>query len=69
MQTLLGSKADLGWLAKVHGIRGATRYKVVVLYGNEDAPDRVELFAKDDYRCVPVVYVADETGTLRKEET
>ena len=51
---ILKSRSDLAWLHDVHGvdIKGV---KLAVIHGNEDSPERVELFERDHYQCVPVV--------------
>lgn len=60
----LGDIESLKWLAEVHNV-AAEGYRAAILYGNEDCPDAVELYAKDDYRCKPTVYVYnEETSTL-----
>lgn len=63
-QTLLQSAEDLEWLRDVHKV-WVDACAVAILYGNEDCPERVELFAKDHYTRRPTVYVADESGVLR----
>jgi hypothetical protein len=63
MQTFLETAEDMLWLADTHKV-GVSGYVVAILYGTEDCPHRVELFAVNDYRCEPTVYVADDSGTL-----
>lgn len=63
-ETFLNSTEDLTWLHEVHNI-STDGYVCAILYGNEDAPDKVELFTRDHYK--PTVYVADDDGNLKKE--
>lgn len=65
MATPLNTYDDLLWLEDVHKIGMATQYAVAVIHGNEDSPTKVELFARNHYKCRPTVYTADETGVLR----
>lgn len=64
MTKFLNSVEDLKWLGEVHKVSTAG-YACAILHGNEDAPDKVEVFARDHYKCKPTVYVADENGDLR----
>lgn len=57
--------ADLEWLQEVHGVE-TTGAEVALLFGNEDAPDRVEVYEVDDLFCAPTVWRADTDGTLRR---
>jgi len=61
---ILTEPEDLKWLNETHNV-STYGYKVAVLHGNEDYPTKVELFAKDHFRCKPTVYEPDEDGTLR----
>lgn len=53
--TLLTTRQDLRWLAEVHAPIAAAGYRIVILYGNEDSPSEVHLFARDHYRCKPTI--------------
>lgn len=60
---------DLDWLQTVHNISvRSAGYTCAILYGNEDSPSKVELFAKNHYKSKPTVYEADENGILRLKE-
>ena len=61
--TILESADDLQWLFEVHGI-DARNCKIVYLYGNEDAPDRVLAYLVNDYLCEPIEYIQNEAGEL-----
>ena len=63
-QTILETEEDLKWLSEVHHVYTA-EYTFAVLYGNEDAPHKVELYAENHYKCKPTVWEADEEGILR----
>jgi hypothetical protein len=45
---------DFDWLKEVHEI-DTDGYALATLYGNEDAPTRVELFKANHYLCEPIV--------------
>ena len=63
---------DLLWLEDMHGVDiftseyGSKRAAVAVLYGNEDCPVKVEVYAENDYRANPIrTYSIDnDTGNL-----
>jgi len=71
-QTFLGLKIDdkdkdtwdnhdnMTWLAEVHLPIAAAGFECAILYGNEDSPEKVELFARNHYKCKPVVAEYDE---------
>lgn len=64
--TVLDTREDLDWLTDVHGVE--TKDAVIaVLHGNEDCPEKVEVYAHDDYRTEPVVWIADEEGDLHEK--
>ena len=66
MTKFLNSAEDLTWLNEVHNVSTAG-YVCAVLHGNEDAPDKVEVFARNHRNCNPIVYIADENGDLSLE--
>lgn len=63
METFLETPGDMEWLAEVHWPL-AWRYKKAILYGNEDCPTRIELFAVDRFGCRPTVLEPDKNGKL-----
>jgi len=66
--TQLREPDELVWLQDVHGIPTDSKCAIAYLYGNEDAPEKVEVYAEDDYRCKPVVYRLNADGIMRREE-
>ena len=62
----LSTQEDMQWLNDVH-YEGASEYKVAILYGNEDSPDKIELFSEDRFDCKPVVLVPDDNGDMQLE--
>jgi hypothetical protein len=65
--TNLCTKADLDWLFEVHlpaHWDRRPRVKLAVVHGNQDWPDKAELFEQDHYRCKPLVFEANEFGIL-----
>lgn len=65
--TVLDDAEGLKWLTDTLGIP-TEGYAVAVIFGNDDAPERVEVYPVNDYRSVPTVYVADEWGILTIQE-
>lgn len=65
LQSFLNTKQDLIWLRDVH-LKNVFYLQLdfvsAILYGNEDCPDRVELFKKNHWRCIPKVYIRTENG-------
>lgn len=74
-ETILENREDLEWLRDVHGVdiftERAKRAVCAIIHGNEDCPERVELFDRNHYRAKPFrVYVLnEETRVLEIEET
>ena len=75
--TILEDKQDLEWLRDVHGVdifkdsgRNQGRAVCAIIHGNEDCPERVELFDRNHYKAKPFrVYVLnEETRVLEIEE-
>jgi hypothetical protein len=60
----LDTTEDLKWLQDVHKIPNATDYKAALIYGNEDSPSKVELYARDHYQCPPAVFEPNQDGDL-----
>ena len=56
----INSPEDMAWLADVFNLPNV--FGSAVIYGNEDAPDRIDLF----YNAVPEVYQAPDS-TLTPE--
>ncbi len=63
-EAFLETTQDLKWLQEVHKIPTALEYRFAILYGNEDAPTMVQLFAKNHYQCQPTVYSSNTEGNL-----
>jgi hypothetical protein len=64
MTTFLETPEDMAWLADVHTPL-ARAYLCAILHGNEDAPNKVELFAANHYKCKPTVLAPNEEGNLK----
>jgi hypothetical protein len=68
------SLEDMKWLADVHKIdiyhpKTHARAILVIIYGNEDCPSKVELFSRDYYKAKPFrVYVSDSDGKLIEQK-
>lgn len=63
-QSFIEVRDDLEWLRDVHGI-DIENVAVAVVWGNEDAPSKVETYAENHVDCKPRVYLADNDGNLR----
>src|SRR5512146_246266 len=73
MNTFLDSVDDLQWLKETH-LKNAgplPSFVCAILEGSEDCPDRISLYAVNDYRCAPWTYVREETadGGFRYKST
>ncbi len=66
-ETFLSTRDDMKWLKDVHKIKA----KSAVLYGNEDAPTKVEAYSmrSPTVSDIPVVYVQDDNGDLVRSST
>ena len=63
MRTFLETTRDMLWLKETHKI-STEGFKCAILTSREDCPEKVELYEVNDYRCKPVVYIADGDGRL-----
>lgn len=74
MQTLLNTSEDMSWLWETHCKAYASHkasFLSAVLHGNEDSPNKVELYRKQSplVSDVPLVLVADSESNLVPECT
>lgn len=67
-QTAINTADDMRWLREVHLPRLPSKYKSAVITGNEDYPDRIEVYERRDPRVtdVPAVFKADDAGVFRE---
>jgi hypothetical protein len=56
----------MDWLRNVHGIDTVDAV-AAILFGNEDAPERVEVYLVDDYRSTPIVWLGMSDGKMVKQ--
>ena len=61
----LTRKNGMAWLEEVHGVPKG--HECAVLYGNEDDPDKVLLYAYNDASCIPLLLVRNEQGKLSEQ--
>ncbi|MDQ3300608.1 MAG: hypothetical protein M3619_28845 [Myxococcota bacterium] len=56
------------WLRDVHLPRLPAKYKSAVIVGNEDYPDRIEVYDRRDSHVtdVPVIFKADDEGVFKE---
>lgn len=71
MEHLLTESSDFDWLFSTHlQAYDNLRERVVIAHitGNEDSPERVELFSVNHYLAVPyAVFTQNEQGNLVQE--
>lgn len=60
MISFLETADDMKWLKEVHGIDA----KFAMLYGNEDAPTKVEVFTENHIDMMESIWLPDESGKL-----
>jgi hypothetical protein len=67
-QTAINTADDMRWLREVHLPRLPAKYRSAIIVGNEDFPDRIEVYERRDPRVtdVPVVFKADEDGVFKE---
>jgi hypothetical protein len=63
MIVFLETPEDMAWLVEMH-CAVARNYACAILHGNEDSPNKIELFARNDVRCKPTVLEIDENLNL-----
>lgn len=66
--SFLETPEDMAWLAEVHTPL-AKGHACAIIHGNEDAPSKVELFARNHYQCVPTVLEPDADYNLKVTQT
>lgn len=64
---MLETREDLEWLSKVHGI-DTHLFAGAALYGNEDSPERVELYTSNNTITKPVVYIRYNGKIVRQKD-
>jgi hypothetical protein len=67
--TFINDKEDMGWLKDVHVKNLPNTAKSAIIYGNEDCPDKVEIFdsEKPHYQDKPIMtLVIDDDGNLKE---
>ena len=67
-QTAINTADDMRWLREVHLPRLPAKYKSAIIVGNEDFPDRIEVYERRDPRVtdVPIVFKAAEDGVFKE---
>ena len=68
MITYLDTEASMAWLQEVHEVP-SLGCACAMIHGNEDAPEKIELFAINDYRCPPDTYVPANGGGYTLQTT
>lgn len=66
-QALINTADDMRWLRDVHLPRLSSKYKSAMIVGNEDYPDRIEIYERRDPRVsdVPVIFEANAEGIFQ----
>ena len=65
---MLDTDEDMKWLRDVHLPRLQAKYKSAIIYGNEDAPDRIEVYAARAPVVTdePLVFEPDDEGVYHQ---
>lgn len=68
---LINTADDMRWLRDVHLPRLPAKYKSAVIVGNEDYPDRIDVYERRAPRVsdVPLVFKADDEGVFKETST
>ena len=68
-EVLINTKADMRWLRDVHLPKLPSRFKSAVLAGNEDAPDRIDVYSRREplITDTPVTFVQNKHGVYVRE--
>jgi hypothetical protein len=53
MNSIVVPEVDYAWLQAVHGV-DLNEARVVILYGSESSPEKIEVFAHDSHRAKPM---------------
>lgn len=61
--TVIDTADDMTWLAETIPYAMAADYAIAIVHGNEDCPDKVELFRRNDYQCSPRVLERNDDET------
>jgi hypothetical protein len=66
MTIFCNSSEDVSWLKETHLKNGVHEFASFILYGNEDYPDRIDLYLSSDpmYTDPPLVLTRDKNGDL-----
>lgn len=69
-QQMINTTDDMSWLRDVHLPRLPAKYKSAIIVGNEDYPERIEVYEARNpvVTDVPVIFVADEEGVFREKQ-
>jgi len=62
-QTFLDRAEDLQWLRETHLPSLRVGECVVILHGNEDCPERLDVYARNHCQCEPTVFALKEDGS------
>lgn len=63
-QSIVTTPEDCKWLRDTHLPKDAPQFTRALIYGNEDSPERVELYNRDHVGAKVADYAADDSGTL-----
>lgn len=62
--SFIDTQEDLNWLRDVHGV-DITGIVAAEIHGNEDCPERVCTYKRNDYQERPTTWLRDENGNLK----
>lgn len=59
---ILDTQHDIDWVGDVHKVP-VDNVKIVILFGNEDCPTRIETYEKNNVQCTPRIFKLTENLT------
>jgi len=65
---LINAPADMRWLRDVHLPGLPKKFKAAVIHGNEDAPERIDVYSRKNpfLSDIPLVFLPNEEGVYER---
>ena len=68
MKTVLKTVEELNWLSETHGV-DTRNICFAIVYGDEESPDKVNVYTHFDHKTIPYTYTKNETtGKLERPD-
>lgn len=64
---ILDTQHDIDWVGDVHKVP-VDNVKIVILFGNEDCPTRIETYEKNNIQCEPKIYALTKEGSYERTD-